>query len=470
MRAYLPPKQMPAHHLERSVGSDDRLQFEVWRGFSPDRHVAQSGEASVDLGGPVQVQVCAWFSGGSAHEVLFQWSPDEDGAPGLVLRRHGQDKLQLIVHDQTRQGYVWAPIEKRRWSHIAARWEPGHLALYVDGELLVEGGVEVEQLQQVPRGGRFRVGCGKAQGACRDHLRGAMCGLRVMRGPVDPEALRADAAAAARQFGDDRASVPPVPQGRGKLSFTRLYQAADEAVVDFEANVRATYEWWLREGDVAIDAGAHSGKHTLPMARCVGDRGTVYAYEPLPFAFEELQASLQEAGLGDRVRAHNLALSNESRERMEFFHVEGRPGQSALQKRRAYSQPEWRPVQTSVQVVTLDESIPANTPIRFIKTDVEGAELNVFRGGAGLIEASRPVIHFEYDAPSYEPYGSDPYQMYRFFAERRYRLFDILGRRIESLSEFVESDGAFGIYDYLAFPEEHTDLDELVLRLVRGWL
>ena len=45
---------------------------------------------------------------------------------------------------------------------------------------------------------------------------------------------------------------------------------------------------FLRDGDVAIDVGAHTGDSTIPMALAVGPRGSVFALEPNPYVFKVL--------------------------------------------------------------------------------------------------------------------------------------------------------------------------------------
>jgi FkbM family methyltransferase len=45
---------------------------------------------------------------------------------------------------------------------------------------------------------------------------------------------------------------------------------------------------FLREGDVAIDIGAHTGDSTLPIALAVGAAGAVFALEPNPYVFTVL--------------------------------------------------------------------------------------------------------------------------------------------------------------------------------------
>jgi FkbM family methyltransferase len=48
-----------------------------------------------------------------------------------------------------------------------------------------------------------------------------------------------------------------------------------------------------------------------------------------------------------------------------------------------------------VRVTTLDEHFGDGAPVRLIKCDVEGHELEVFRGGEALLKAHRPILVFE---------------------------------------------------------------------------
>lgn len=63
--------------------------------------------------------------------------------------------------------------------------------------------------------------------------------------------------------------------GEGKKSFS-------------SANI-AFYKQFLKEGDVAIDIGAHTGDTTVPMAIAAGSTGRVLAFEPNPYVFKILE-------------------------------------------------------------------------------------------------------------------------------------------------------------------------------------
>src|SRR4051794_9530500 len=64
--------------------------------------------------------------------------------------------------------------------------------------------------------------------------------------------------------------------------------------IDYECIVQEIYEYLLRPGDVAIDVGAHLGRHTFPLAEAVAPTGKVIALEPLPACREQLHHQLRD--------------------------------------------------------------------------------------------------------------------------------------------------------------------------------
>ena len=70
--------------------------------------------------------------------------------------------------------------------------------------------------------------------------------------------------------------------------YSALRRIFPEAPAQFEQIVNKVYSSTLFEGAVSIDCGAHVGKHTLPMARCVGANETVYAFEPISEKISQL--------------------------------------------------------------------------------------------------------------------------------------------------------------------------------------
>jgi FkbM family methyltransferase len=152
----------------------------------------------------------------------------------------------------------------------------------------------------------------------------------------------------------------------------------------------------LHRPGVIVDAGAHEGRLTLPLAAL--PQTHVIAFEPLPAAFARLRDVV--SGLGTRVTLRPEALSD-------------RPGSVTLTVPRVggAAQEEWGSIVKDyaaimhndprvealdhwvVPTVTLD-SLGLND-VTAIKLDVEGAEQEVLRGGLDLLRRCRPILSVE---------------------------------------------------------------------------
>ncbi len=66
----------------------------------------------------------------------------------------------------------------------------------------------------------------------------------------------------------------------------------------------------------------------------------------------------------------------------------------------------------TVRVERLDDVLPPDLPIHFMKVDVEGAELQVFRGALETIRRHRPLIAFEHGPGASDHYGTRPDDIY----------------------------------------------------------
>lgn len=155
----------------------------------------------------------------------------------------------------------------------------------------------------------------------------------------------------------------------------------------------------LKSDSNCIDVGAHNGdilRHMIEMAPV----GAHHAFEALP----HLAAGLREKFPGAAV--HDVAVGDKSGQ-AEFQYVENDPAYSGL-RRRIYDRPDPRISTIQVKVVTLDEAIPAEKSIAFVKIDIEGGEYHALKGATQIICKWHPVIVFEAGSKSTGQYGISP--------------------------------------------------------------
>jgi FkbM family methyltransferase len=146
-------------------------------------------------------------------------------------------------------------------------------------------------------------------------------------------------------------------------------------------------------GTVAVDVGAHKGGYTYWLARGVGATGHVYAFEPQPQLARKLMNSFHPA----RVTVENAGVSDRAGTLRLHIPTDGRPSPGASLEATGTATATGHSIE--VRVVALDDylrDLPASRrKVSFLKCDVEGHELKVFRGAEQLLRRDRPVLLFE---------------------------------------------------------------------------
>jgi FkbM family methyltransferase len=146
-----------------------------------------------------------------------------------------------------------------------------------------------------------------------------------------------------------------------------------------------------------VDVGAHRGSILEHIVR-IAPEGRHFAFEPLPELADRLARRFPQ------VRVHQVAVSD-SRGETSFYHVVDQPGYSGL--RRLGKIPGSSTVrEIKVRAEPLDDLLPADLPIAFLKVDVEGAQLQVLRGAEHTIERWKPLIVFEHGMSALMAYGT----------------------------------------------------------------
>jgi FkbM family methyltransferase len=147
--------------------------------------------------------------------------------------------------------------------------------------------------------------------------------------------------------------------------------------------------------DQVMDIGANIGYTTLLMARRVGPKGTVLAFEPHPDLFKQLNFNVSQfcqSNICGRVELTQCAVSSKSGvatlECSNGFEVNDGIARIVDNSRGAIN-----PIQ--VKSVTLDEITRGRGNYSVLKIDVEGHELSVLKGANRLLQSNVRHILFE---------------------------------------------------------------------------
>jgi FkbM family methyltransferase len=136
-----------------------------------------------------------------------------------------------------------------------------------------------------------------------------------------------------------------------------------------------------------IDAGAHEGQFLAHMVR-LAPKGTHHAFEPIPALATKLAAAFPS------VVVHQLALYDENGT-ASFRHVVDAPAYSGFERRPWDWYDEEGVEVLEMRTARLDDEVPPELRIDFMKIDVEGSEARLLRGAARTLNAYRPVLVVE---------------------------------------------------------------------------
>lgn len=159
-----------------------------------------------------------------------------------------------------------------------------------------------------------------------------------------------------------------------------------------------------------IDVGCHAGE-VLDIIRYTAPSGQHFAFEPLPHLFNNLKEKYKNT----TCTISDIALSNASGI-ATFNYVISNPAYSGLKKRK-YDRTDERDTTIEVKTEKLDNLIPENLKIDFIKIDVEGGEFSVLAGAVTILKKNKPVVIFEFGASAWEIYKTTPAQLFDLFTD-----------------------------------------------------
>jgi FkbM family methyltransferase len=143
------------------------------------------------------------------------------------------------------------------------------------------------------------------------------------------------------------------------------------------------------EGGTVLDVGANVGYYTLSLCRQVRDV-RIHSFEPIPKTFALLQEHVK-INRASNATIHNFGFSDREETKTFYYYPEGSGNASSANLSQSAS------VRTiTCQVKRLDDFVQSSgLHVDFIKCDVEGAEIFVFRGAVATLKKDRPAVFTE---------------------------------------------------------------------------
>jgi FkbM family methyltransferase len=194
----------------------------------------------------------------------------------------------------------------------------------------------------------------------------------------------------------------------------------------------------VKSNSNCVDIGCNKG-HILWYMIKAAPQGTHFAFEPIP----ELAQGLQERFRDPNVHIYPIALGDHTGE-SSFFKVLNSLGRSGLRKQ---DYPQSSEVQTmTVKIDCLDNILPRDIKIDFIKIDTEGAEFMVLCGAAQAIIRNKPFIIFEHSSRKAATFGVNSDMVYDFIVDKCLMQVSLVSDWIKkkpplNRQEFIEQAG-----------------------------
>jgi FkbM family methyltransferase len=221
--------------------------------------------------------------------------------------------------------------------------------------------------------------------------------------------------------------------------YPRLYLLVDDLREWINWDKRV-YLSFVRRGDIVLDVGANVGTHAVFLSHLVRDDGRVLAFEPLEPNIVALRNTIARRSRIPNITIFQMAVGNPGKAREEV--VMSVPGddltQASLRLQRAGSwegQTNLREYKVSLASLDADSEVQALPAIDFVKIDVEGGELDVWKGAAKTFSRHHPLVYCEVYEKWATSFGYTPGDLLAFAQSLGYAGCRVISKgKVQSLS------------------------------------
>lgn len=208
---------------------------------------------------------------------------------------------------------------------------------------------------------------------------------------------------------------------------------------------------YLSKSSNCIDIGANEGYVLEKIVEHCPD-GKHFAFEPQKLLAEKLKnkfplVSVKEMALGDYMGTETF-----------YYYPEYNQLSGLMNREKINEEYNTKPLEAKVLIDKLDNIIPQEKHIDFIKIDVEGAEVMTLRGSIETIKKSMPIIVFEHGLGGADCFNSTPEQVFSILCETCDMEINLVDRFIQNKAAFVRSEFLNQFYQglnyfFVAYPK-----------------
>lgn len=204
---------------------------------------------------------------------------------------------------------------------------------------------------------------------------------------------------------------------------------------EYETNETELVLSLLSKDDVVFDIGANIGWYTI---NCIKkhDGIQVYSFEPIRQNFDRLVKNLGINGISD-ANAYNVGFADYEGV-ASFFHDQECSMASSLVDLRERNHAVVQECTISM-IDNFVKNVQDLNRVDFIKCDVEGAELFVFKGGVGVLRQFKPVVFTEMLRKWSRKFNYHPNDIICLFKRLGYSCYVISGLTLSKI-EFVTEE------------------------------
>jgi FkbM family methyltransferase len=187
----------------------------------------------------------------------------------------------------------------------------------------------------------------------------------------------------------------------------------------FEPQETHTFRNLIGPGMTVFDIGANIGLYTLIAAKALRNQGQVFSFEPSGETFALLERNIKRNGFQHLVHANRCAVSSTSGHARFLLTDDGGSNHLDLTQGSAGASG----TATDVKTVALDSFVDENklSRVDVIKSDAEGAEMQVLAGAKRLLEEFKPHIFIEFSKRALNRFGHEPEELLDLLVSLRYK-------------------------------------------------